>query len=117
LTVSELPFVTGSGGALVVLFIWLLLFLEGKIHTEREFAKLEEENQQLREENLRQQQALELERKAANDAKDSGQLTNQLLTAFVTIATGKVPVYQLPPYKPVPPQLPDSGSATGGTVP
>lgn len=114
MTVSELPFVTGSGGALAVLFIWLLLFLEGKLHTEREYAKLEEENRELREERDQLRQAVDLERKAANDAKDTAQLTNQLLTAFITVSTGRVPAYQLPPM-PVPPPDPAGSLTPGGT--
>ena len=38
---TYIPLITGSGGALAVLMLWLSLILAGKLHTEQEFSKLE----------------------------------------------------------------------------
>ena len=35
-----LPLITGGGGALVVLALWVWAFFTGKIHSDREFSKL-----------------------------------------------------------------------------
>ena len=34
---TYIPLITGSGGALAVLMLWLTLILAGKLHTEQEF--------------------------------------------------------------------------------
>lgn len=86
-----LPWITGPLGALVVLVIGISLLLAGKIHPDREFAKLEAENDQLRQENNQYRFALDIERKTANEAASAGQVTNQLITALTTIAAGQKP--------------------------
>ena len=45
---SFLPLITGGAGALVVLSLWVYAFFTGKLHSDREFSKLETENDQLR---------------------------------------------------------------------
>lgn len=74
---------------MVVMAIGLWLFLNGKIHSDREFSKLEAENEQLRTALDRKQVALDTERKTTNDAASAGQVTNQLITALTTIAAGR----------------------------
>jgi hypothetical protein len=88
---SYLPLITGSSGALVVMAIGLYLFLAGKIHSDREFGKLEAENDQLRAENNQYKFALDTERKTVNEAVSAGQVTNQLITALTTLAGGRSP--------------------------
>lgn len=83
---SLLPWVTGSGGALVVLALGLWGFYTGKIHPDREFGKLEEENGQLRAENGQLRAALDTERKTVNETASAGQVTNQLITALAALA-------------------------------
>ena len=46
---TYIPLITGSGGALAVLMLWLSLILAGKLHTEQEFSKLNDENISLKE--------------------------------------------------------------------
>lgn len=93
---SYLPLITGSSGALVVMAIGLYLFLTGKIHSHSEFSKLETENGHLRAENDKYRLALETERHTVNETAAAGQVTNQLITALTTIATGrKAPAPQI----------------------
>lgn len=88
---SLLPWITGPIGALAVLVIGISLLLAGKIHPDREFAKLEAENDQLRQENNQLRFALDIERKTLNESASAGQVTNQLITALTTIAAGRKP--------------------------
>jgi hypothetical protein len=94
---SYLPLITGPLGALVVLAIAIYLFLRGKIHSDREFGKLEAENGQLRAENGQLRLALDTERHTLNETAQAGAVTNQLITALTTIASG--------PRKVQPPEL------------
>lgn len=86
---SYLPLITGSGGALVVMAIGLYLFLGGKLHSDREYGKLEQENDQLRAEAAQLRVALDTERRTVNETASAGQVTNQLITALTTIAAGQ----------------------------
>lgn len=88
---SYLPLIYGPAGALVVLAIGLWLFLAGKIHSDREFSKLEAENDRLRDAYDRQQLALEIERRTVNETAKAGTVNNQLITALVSVATGSKP--------------------------
>lgn len=81
-----LPLITGSAGALVVLVLWLSLILAGKLHTEQEFAKLNDENINLREENSQLRAALDSERRSASDVARAGAVTNQLISALTELA-------------------------------
>ena len=83
---SLLPFITGSGGALVVLSIWLYVFLTGKLHTEAEYSKLEEENKILKAEIEGLRLALSTERRTVNETANAGQVTNQLIAALTSLA-------------------------------
>ena len=85
---SLLPWITGPIGALVVLAIGISLFLTGKIHSDREFSKLEKENELLRQESSQYRFALDTERKTVNEAVSAGQVTNQLISALTAIAAG-----------------------------
>lgn len=80
---SILPYITGSGGALVVLVIACYLFFVGKLHSDKEFSKLEMENKYLKD-------ALDDERRALNEAAQTGSVTNQLISALAEIATQKI---------------------------
>ena len=63
---SVLPDVTGSAGALVVLAIVCYLFYTGKLHSDREFSKLEQEKDEYK-------SALASERTAVDEqASDHG---------------------------------------------
>lgn len=86
---SFLPLITGGAGAIVVLALVAYAFYIGKLHSDREFSRLEAENEQLREAYVRQQGALETERRAANSAAEAGQVTNQLITALTAIAADR----------------------------
>ena len=69
---SLLPWITGPIGALAVLVIGISLFMAGKIHPDREFEKLEAENDQLRQENNQLRYALETERKTTSNSPPQG---------------------------------------------
>lgn len=81
-----LPVITGSGGALAVLVLWLTLILAGKLHTDQEFSKLNDENANLREENAQLRAALDSERRSASDVARAGTVTNQLISALTDLA-------------------------------
>ena len=84
-----LPYITGSGGALAVLLLVVTLLLSGKLRTEREVKKLEAENDQLRSAYDKVAVALDTERRTLNDTVAAGQVTNQLIAALTSVATGK----------------------------
>lgn len=102
-----LPWITGSGGALAVLAIWVSLILSGALRTQREVTKLEEENDQLRRANDKLTYALDTERKTLNETAAAGQVTNQLIAALTSVATAK----------PLPPGLPAGEHTAGGAAP
>jgi hypothetical protein len=82
-----LPLITGSAGALVVLALWVYAFFSGKVHSDRDYSKLETENADLRAANDKLTEALGLERQRSNDAVQAGAVTNQLIGALTTLAT------------------------------
>ena len=84
---SWLPYITGSGGALAVMAFGLYLFLSGKLHSDREFSKLERDNADLKAANDRLIEALGLERQRSNDATQAAGVTNSLIGALTTLAT------------------------------
>lgn len=86
-----LPLITGGGGALVVLSIVAWAFYIGKLHSDREFSKLETENDQLRSSNEQYRLALEAERRTLNETAQAGAVTNQLIAALTSLATGAKP--------------------------
>ena len=88
---SFLPLITGGAGAIVVLALVAYAFYIGKLHSDREFSRLEAENEQLREENAHRQAALDIERRALNEAAQAGTVTNQLITALTAIAADRKP--------------------------
>ena len=77
-----LPWITGGGGAIVVLAIVCWLFYGGKLHSDTEFAKLEQENTSLK-------AALDDERKAVDGTVGTAAVTHQLISALVKVATQK----------------------------
>lgn len=77
---SLLPYITGAGGALVVLALWVYAFYTGKLHSDREFQKVADENDALK-------RALETERTANNELARAGGVTNKLIGALVDVAT------------------------------
>lgn len=84
--IALIPLITGSGGAIAVLVLWLAMVITGRLHTEREFSKLNEENVSLREENMQLRAALDAERRSASDVARAGAVTNQLISALTEIA-------------------------------
>jgi len=86
---SYLPLITGGTGAVVVMALWVYAFYSGKIHSDREFSKLEQENTQLRAENTQLRAAVETERKTVDETASAGQVTNQLISALTAIAAGR----------------------------
>jgi hypothetical protein len=84
---SYLPWITGSGGALVILALWVYAFFAGKIHSDRDFSKLEADNKDLRAANDRLQEALGLERQRSDAVAQAGGVTNQLISGLVKLAT------------------------------
>lgn len=100
-----LPWITGSGGALVVLALVAWAFYAGRIHADREFSKLETENDQLRAENGQLRAALDTERKTVNETASAGQVTNQLITALAALAAEKTSGGPEAPARPARPGL------------
>ena len=88
---SFLPLITGGGGALVVLALWVYAFYTGKIHSEQEFSRLEEENKELHAENTALRSAISSERKTVDETASAGQVTNQLISALAGLAAGRNP--------------------------
>ena len=84
---SYLPWITGSGGALVILALWVYAFFAGKIHSDRDYTKLESDNTNLRAANEKLTEALSLERQRSNDASRAGEVTNSLIGGLVKLAT------------------------------
>lgn len=83
---SYIPLITGSGGALIVLVCWIAALLSGKLHTDSEFTRLDDENTNLREENVQLHAALDAERRSASDVARAGAVTNQLIHALTELA-------------------------------
>ena len=83
---TYIPLITGSGGALVVLMVWLSMIMVQKLHTDGEFTRLEAENISLREENAQLRSALDSERRSASDVARAGTVTNQLISALIELA-------------------------------
>jgi hypothetical protein len=83
---TYIPLITGSGGALAVLVLWLAALLSRKLHTDAEFTRLETENTSLREENAQLRAALDSERRSASDVARAGAVTNQLISALTELA-------------------------------
>lgn len=77
---SLLPYITGAGGALVVLALVAWAFYNGKLHSDSEFQKVVDENDGLK-------RALETERTANNELARAGGVTNKLIGALVDVAT------------------------------
>jgi hypothetical protein len=84
-----LPWITGSAGALVVLTGVAWAFFTGKLHSDREFTKLEQENDQLRAAYDRLRDAIDTERKTVNETASTAQVTNQLISALASLASGR----------------------------
>jgi hypothetical protein len=84
-----LPLITGSAGALVVLALVAWAFYSGKLHSDREFSKLEHENDQLREAYDHLRLAIETERRTVNETASAATVTNQLIGALASIASGR----------------------------
>ena len=91
---NYLPLITGGTGALVVMALWVYAFFTGKLHSDREFSKLEQENEQLRIENNQLRVAVSTERRTVDETASAGQVTNQLISALTNLASGR---RQLPP--------------------
>ena len=94
---SFLPLITGGGGALIVIALWVYAFYTGKIHSDQEFTRLEEENKELHAENVALRTALSSERKTVDETASAGQVTNQLISALAGLAAGRS---QLPSQSP-----------------
>lgn len=77
-----LPYVTGSGGALVVLALGAWLLIAGKLHSDAEFQRVLTENEQLK-------SALGSERRASNELAMTGNVTNKLIGALVDVVTDR----------------------------
>ena len=88
---SWLPWITGSGGALVVLAIVAWGFYIGKLHSDPEFRTLEKERDYWKDGYAKQVEANQIERRIVNQTAEAGQVNNQLLTAFVNLASGRLP--------------------------
>ena len=100
---SLLPLITGGAGALVVLSLWVFAFYSGKLHSDREFTKLEQENGYWRSAYSRLVEAVQTERQAANESAQAGQVTNKLIAALTDVAVARRHSSPVPPGPPVPP--------------
>ena len=67
----------------------LVLFISGKIHSDSEYAKLEDERDYWREAHERLAEAVQTERKIVNETAEAGRVNNQLIAALTTIATAR----------------------------
>lgn len=83
---SILPYLTGPLGALVVLLVIAIGFYTGKLHSDREFSKLEKENEELRTENDRLREALGTERRTSDELAKAGQVTNKVFEILAGLA-------------------------------
>lgn len=83
---SILPYITGGSSALVILCLLAWAFYTGKLHSDREFNKLEAENGELRSENNSLREALRTERRTSDDIADTAKVSNKLMDALVTLA-------------------------------
>lgn len=79
---SFLPLITGAGGALVVLALWVYAFFTGQLHSDKEYQKVVDENADLK-------AALETERTTNNELARAGGVTNKLIGALVDVATDR----------------------------
>lgn len=86
-----LPLITGGGGALVVLSLVAWGFYSGKLHSHREFVKLERENASLRDALDRKEQTSTIERQATVETARAAAVTNRLLDAFLALAAANRP--------------------------
>lgn len=91
-----IPLITGTGGGLVVLALWVYAFFIGKIHSHTEFSRLEEENRALRAENDGLRTALSAERHTVNATVDAGQVNVALINALIGLA-GRPPPVEVSP--------------------
>lgn len=83
---SLIPFITGGGGALVVLAFIAWAFFAGKLHSDREFSKLEAENEQLELENNRLRETIQTERRTSDELASTAQVTNKLFDTLTQLA-------------------------------
>lgn len=79
---SLLPWITGAGGAIVVLAVVAWAFYIGKLHSDPEFQRVVAENLDLK-------AALATERQANNELAQTGGVTNKLIGALVDVATDR----------------------------
>lgn len=84
---SYLPLITGGTGALVVLALWVYAFYTGKVHSDQEYRKLEAERDYWRSSSESKDKAITAERRAVNETAEVGAVTNQLISAVVSMAT------------------------------
>ena len=99
---SWLPYITGSGGALVTLAIGLYLIITGKLHTDGEFQAKVTENAELKAENRDLKGALEIERTTNNELARAGSVTTKVLDVLAEVAGARHQAL-IPPGPPGPP--------------
>ena len=88
---SFFPYITGAGGALFVLCVVAWAFYAGKLHSDREFSRLEAENGHLKTENDQLREALRTERRTSDEIASTAQVANKLMSALVTLALERQP--------------------------
>lgn len=81
---SLIPYVTGSGGALVVLLYVVYQFQKGNWHSKSEFDAQAKRIEQL-------EGALSAERQAVNEYARTGSTNNQLIDALIQVSLGRRP--------------------------
>lgn len=84
---SILPYITGGSSALVILCFLAWAFYTGKLHSDREFNKLETENDELKDENDQLREAIRMERRTSDEVASAAQVTNKLIAALTTLAS------------------------------
>ena len=118
---SVLPYLLGSTGCLVLALVVAWAFYTGHLHSDKEFRALQKAGDQmlaaerdksakLAEANARLQAALDIERATNERLSSSGQLTNQLVGALITIAGEKRQAGPGGPQNPPPPQAVTAGN-------
>jgi hypothetical protein len=109
-SLSLLQQLAGPVGAAIAALFFVYLFVTGKVHSHGEFLRLLKENNELK-------KALEDERKVANEAVQTGSVTNRLIGALVEVTSERrregrqTGLLAMPP--PGPRDYPDSDSDAG----
>jgi len=86
---GTIQFLLNQAPTAALALIILVLFIAGKIHSDREYGKLEAERDYWREAHEKLAEAVQTERKIVNETAEAGRVNNQLIAALTTLATAR----------------------------